>query len=251
MIVLAFDTCFDACSVAVGRAAATAGASWAETEILAHERQAMRTGHAEVLVPMIGRALDAAGIGAADIGRIGVTYGPGTFTGTRITVAAARALSLALGAPVVGISSLRAVGYAAARRVPDFQHRFDAVLVARDARRGEHYVELVDGSGETLAGPRVATAAEAAVLGQGLRLVVTGTAAALVSAAGAEAGLDLAIADSCETTALANEPDAADVLALALRTVPTGAPVEPLYLRPPDAKPPADPAVRRAAETGR
>ena len=84
MNILAFDTCFDACSVCVA-----SGADRAVESSGALER--FETGHAERLIPMIGEAMSRARLDFDHTRRLAVTVGPGTFTGTRIGVAAARA----------------------------------------------------------------------------------------------------------------------------------------------------------------
>lgn len=97
----------------------------------------MERGHAEALFPMIDEALDAAGAAYRDLSRIGVCTGPGSFTGIRVGVAAARGLALGLGIPAVGIGRLEALaaeaacGRAAAVRLPGpggafFFQEFDA-----------------------------------------------------------------------------------------------------------------------------
>ncbi len=97
----------------------------------------MDRGHAEALFPMIDEALAEAGAAWSDIGRIGVCTGPGSFTGIRVGIAAARGLALGLGIPSVGIGRLEALadeaaaGRAAAVRVPGpggafFCQEFDA-----------------------------------------------------------------------------------------------------------------------------
>ena len=83
MNILAFDTCFDACSVAVRR----------DDGAVIAERVLMRRGHAEALLPMIERTMQAAGLSFGDLERIAVTHGPGTFTGTRVGMAAALGLA--------------------------------------------------------------------------------------------------------------------------------------------------------------
>ncbi|MFM2423228.1 MAG: hypothetical protein RL291_1758, partial [Pseudomonadota bacterium] len=105
MNVLAFDTCFGATSVAV-RWRSTAG-EWLLRE--AYESRQVATGglagppgQAERLLPMIDEVMAAAGLGFEDIGRIAVTLGPGTFTGVRVGIAAARGLALARKIPVTG-----------------------------------------------------------------------------------------------------------------------------------------------------
>src|SRR5262245_44701860 len=135
MNILAFDTCFDACSVCV--------AQRREGGIieLASARERFETGHAERLVPMIGEVMEKAGLEFSDLARIAVTVGPGTFTGTRIGVAAARALALSTGLGVVGVSSLAVMADIAADEI-GVRPTGEDLTVAVDARRGEVYVQL-------------------------------------------------------------------------------------------------------------
>ena len=71
------------------------------------------TGHAERLFPMIAEVMDGAGLAFSAIDRIAVTLGPGTFTGVRVGIAAARALALATGKPVVAMTSLAVMAHRA------------------------------------------------------------------------------------------------------------------------------------------
>jgi tRNA threonylcarbamoyl adenosine modification protein YeaZ len=80
--VLAIDTALAACAVAVFE---TDGA-----RMLARESLAMARGHAEALLPLIARVMDEAGIEFSALDRIAVTIGPGSFTGLRVGIAAAR-----------------------------------------------------------------------------------------------------------------------------------------------------------------
>jgi tRNA threonylcarbamoyladenosine biosynthesis protein TsaB len=94
MIVLAIDTALDACSAAVLDTDAPA--------LLASESQPMPRGHAEALMPLIDRVMSAAGIAYLALDRIAVTVGPGSFTGLRVGLSAARGIGLAADKPVVG-----------------------------------------------------------------------------------------------------------------------------------------------------
>lgn len=240
MNILAFDTCFNACSVAVGR---DVGGPAGKLEAYFEPRD---TGHAEVLMPMIRRAMAAAQLGFDRIDRIAVTNGPGSFTGTRIGVSAARALALATGRPVVAVSSLAVMVEDAIDQIgvdPATGKRdADAVPIAIvvDARRGQVYVQLFGKSGlDPLTPPQVLDAAEAARLGGsgGIQFVGSGAemVAAMARAAGREASahLPLLLPDACSLAGLA-------------AVLPTNVgPVSPLYLREADAKPPADPAIAR------
>lgn len=91
-----------------------------------------RPGHAAQLLPLAHRALDAAGATFADVRRIGVGVGPGTFTGLRIGVATARALAQATNAELAAVSTLQALAEAAGGE--------RAILAVLDARRGEAFV---------------------------------------------------------------------------------------------------------------
>lgn len=91
----------------------------------------MEKGQAERLMPMLEEMLAEAGIGFADLARIGVGTGPGNFTGVRISVAAARGLALGLGIPAVGISALQAQALGTD----------GAVLSTLDARKGALYLQ--------------------------------------------------------------------------------------------------------------
>ena len=93
-------------------------------------------GHAEILFDRIDALLARNGLAYGALTRIAVTTGPGSFTGLRIGLSAARGLGLALSIPVVGVPSLMAISLGT-------QCRPSAVLL--DARRGEAYFQLFSG----------------------------------------------------------------------------------------------------------
>jgi tRNA threonylcarbamoyladenosine biosynthesis protein TsaB len=155
MNILSFDTCFDACSVAAGRGLRSL------TPAISFAFEPMQKGHAERLLPMIEVVMSEAGLTFGALNRIAVTFGPGTFTGTRICVSAARALALATGAELVAVSSLKLM--AMSPLIPAARTR--RVAVATDARRGEVYVEIFDRhSLESLVAARCLEVEEAARL---------------------------------------------------------------------------------------
>jgi tRNA threonylcarbamoyl adenosine modification protein YeaZ len=212
MKLLALDTAMAACSAAI-----------LDTDrdvILARRWAAMDRGHAEALAPMVEAVLRESGLVPAELNRIGVTAGPGTFTGVRIGLAMARGLGLALSVPVAGLDSLSAI---AANAPPDRE-----VFVVADARKDEVYAATFEADGSRRSGPEVLSASEAANRLRG-GITVLGTAAdRIVALAGAEnclhpSGLDL--------------PDAAVFARLAAALPePNGVP-QPIYLRTPDATP--------------
>ena len=203
-MILAIDTSAAQCAVAILGAAKPVA-----------ERAAMDRGHAEALFPMIESALARAGIGYSDLARIAVCTGPGSFTGVRIGVAAARGLALALEVPAIGVSRLEALAAEAGGPV--------AVCLAG---RGESvYMQVFDADG-TPAGPPEATeaAALASRIPAGLSRVA-GDAARLV------AGESSLLPDGL--------PDPAVIARLAAAR-PAAEPPRPLYMRGADAAPPRE-----------
>ena len=100
MLILAIDTALDACAAAV--------LDTGSGRLVAQESQSMKRGHAEALMPLIGRVVVESGIGFAGLDRIAVTTGPGSFTGLRVGLSAARGIALAANKRVVGITTLTA-----------------------------------------------------------------------------------------------------------------------------------------------
>jgi tRNA threonylcarbamoyladenosine biosynthesis protein TsaB len=99
MIVLGLDTALDACSVALVR----------DGDVLAKLSESMDRGQAERLASMTREAVECAGVAFADIDRVAVTTGPGSFTGVRVGLSFARSLALALARPCLGVSTLEAL----------------------------------------------------------------------------------------------------------------------------------------------
>lgn len=103
MVTLSIDTSEQHCSVALVRGEG----------VLAARSDHIGRGHAEHLLPLIDEVLGKCHCTYADIGRIGVVTGPGTFTGLRIGLSVARGLALTLDVPCVGVSGLHALAAAA------------------------------------------------------------------------------------------------------------------------------------------
>lgn len=125
MNILAFDTSLASCSAAILKQGALA----------AHIFESRGRGQAERLVPMIEEVCHQAAIGFNDVDLLVVGRGPGTFTGVRIGLSAAKGMALALDVPLMGINSLEAVAWAV-----DYEDDMP-FMVAHDARRGEVYTQ--------------------------------------------------------------------------------------------------------------
>ncbi|ADG75486.1 peptidase M22 glycoprotease [Cellulomonas flavigena DSM 20109] len=191
--------------------------------------------HAETLAPFVARLLDEAGATPADLEAVVVGTGPAPFTGLRVGLVTARVLGLARGVPVLGVPSLDALAEAVAQdpALPDGA----GVLVVTDARRREvywaRYEVRADGTAVRTAGPDVAAPAD-----------VPRTDGDLVVGAGRDLYPDvfgtpdprLAVGRAALT-----HPDPALLVRIARRRLAAGEtlPADPLYLRRPDAVPPA------------
>ena len=213
MRLLVIDTALSLCT-----AAASDG-----SRITARSRS-MARGHQEALAPLTEAVMAEAGLAFADLDAIGVTVGPGSFTGLRVGLAFAQGLGAALDRPVAGLSTLDAL---AASVAPDDR----PVAAVVDARRGQVYARLfrahavpIDDAG---AMPLSALAERLADAGGTGRLVGTG----------ATLGAGIA-ADWTPVDLAGPAPEALIHLTeRALTGGEVGAP-RPQYLRAPDATPP-------------
>lgn len=226
MNILAFDTCFGAVSVAVRWR--SAGGEW----LLREAYEARTTGHAERLFPMIAEVMEGAGLAFSSIDRIAVTLGPGTFTGVRVGIAAARAFALATDRSVVGTTSLAVMAH---RADLGLERAGRPLAVAVDARRGMVYFQVFTSHVTAAGDAQVITPEQAArAIGPQPVLVVGSGAAAVVAAA--EGHAEARLPDL--------QPHARSLAIMATELVPV-VPVTPIYLRQPDAKPQADKALPR------
>src|SRR2546430_12544957 len=121
MLILAIDPALDA--VAAGCWDTDAG------KLIAQESQPMKRGHAEALMPLIARVMKESGIAFFSLDRIAVTTGPGSFTGLRVGLSAARGIALAANKPVVGLTTLTA--YAAPAVTQNGEQPGIAAIAAR------------------------------------------------------------------------------------------------------------------------
>ncbi|GAA2072248.1 tRNA (adenosine(37)-N6)-threonylcarbamoyltransferase complex dimerization subunit type 1 TsaB [Aeromicrobium halocynthiae] len=204
MLLLALDTAGPVVSVAVHDGASVLGSATGEGAMA----------HGELLAPAIGRALEQAGAAPGDLTDVAVGVGPGPFTGLRVGVVTALSLAQTLGLTTHGVCSLDVVE---AGRTGEY-------LVAIDARRREVYwARYVDD--RRVDGPHVDRPAELATRHPGVPVVGRGAllhADHLRAAEGSDTRLD----PSAELLADAVVGRRVEVL-----------PLEPLYLRRPDATP--------------
>lgn len=215
MRLLAIDTASEACSVGVVFGANTV----VRTNLVGR-------GHAEILMGQVESAMAEAGLEFADLDRIAVVVGPGSFTGLRVGIAAARGFALASSKPAVGIGAL-AVHAEAARDANGAK----PVLTAIAAGRGQVYGQIFASDGIE-AGPAQAASPE----------VLAALFAPQMMLAGSGADLVLAALPMDVRPVVAHRNASADVAALcrlAERAPTATTPPRPLYLRPPDAKPQA------------
>jgi len=217
--ILAFDCAVTGATAAVLVDGRTAGAARADGP----------RGQAERLIPVIEAALAQAGLGYEDLDRLAVTVGPGSFTGIRVGLAAARGLVLATGLGCVPVTTFDALAHA----VPATSRAARQVWVAIDSRRGDLFVQAFDADLAPIGPPRVATVAEVAAdiaSGPGAGgVVLAGDGAPLLTVGPGLAGVGVAPA---------RVPEAETVARIAATRAAAAVPPSPLYLRPPDVTPP-------------
>ena len=218
---LAFDTAQGALSAAV-----VSGG-----KVLAHYFELRSRGHAEELMGVIANVMEKARLTPADLDALAVTIGPGTFTGLRVGLAAARGFALARALPLVGITTLEAVAF------PVEAAGDEVIVAAFDARRDEVYLQVFDAGHESLTQAMIVPLEEALGHVPGQKLVLVGTGAALL-----EERIAASSGMSCRLCENPPQPDALNVARMAQARLKDHGPdhfrraPSPLYLRAPDAK---------------
>ena len=218
MFILAIDTALDACAAGI--------LDTTSSRLIAHESLLMKRGHAEALMPLIARVMAGSGIGFADLDRVAVTTGPGSFTGLRVGLSAGRGIGLAAGKPVVGITTLTA--YAAPVVSRDAGH---PVISAIDARHDHLYYQVVSSDGGSLVRPRVAPIAEVLEAAQFGAPHIVGNAAEILAARWPADAPPPVRVDAQPA------PEISWLAWLGVAVDPEIALARPYYLRAPDAKP--------------
>ena len=208
LTILSIDCSTSACSAAVrGPEGLRASKSW------------IGRGQAEAMVPLVAVVMAEAACDWEQIDLIGVTVGPGSFTGLRIGLSAARAFSLARRVPIAGVTTADLLAFS----LPAEERRGRAFLVAIDSKRDDLFVQPFGADGEP-AGEIQAMLPQAVLAAYPGPLLVAGDAAEAFR--GLRGDLEI----------LPLLPDAAPLCDLALTRWREGRALapQPLYLRPPD-----------------
>ena len=214
MRLLILDTALTRCAVGV----------MADGRVVASRCQEMQRGHAESLFPMLAEVMNEAKAAYQDLDHIAVAAGPGSFTGIRIGIAAARGLALALRIPAVAIGVLEALAEEAGR-----VHRGDVVAVNHGPRETVYWQGFrvsPDGVSRPLSEPAWEDAAHFHCETVSTDVLFVGSAAAL-------------LAERCSAAAKVRQyPEIAALGNVALRRGSgSSARPAPIYVRPPDARP--------------
>ena len=199
MLLLSLDTSANYVSVALV----------SEVRTFAYTEEEMERGQAESLMPMIENVLQKAQKTMADIQGIAVTIGPGSFTGVRIGLAAARAFGLALGIPVFGVTCFEVWAY----------HLGRACKVVLDSKRDDYFVQSFDENGKAIDEPAIQSAEK---LKSELPFIAVGTGAQALSE---EIGCEEVVKIS---------PIAVAAARIALSRLDNPMPPKPLYMRDAD-----------------
>jgi tRNA threonylcarbamoyladenosine biosynthesis protein TsaB len=219
MTLLAIDTALENCSVGL----LSGGVAHVRAETIGK-------GHAERLLPMVAALLAEAGIPAAALSRIVVSVGPGSFTGLRVGISAARGLALVNRIPVIGLSTLESHAALAARERGAGIER--PILALLPARGDELYGQLFSASLEPLGKAALGSIAQFASLAEAAGADLAGAGALRLERP------DRVVHDR-------SAPDIETLMARGAALDPAAHPPKPLYIKPPDAQPQRHKGIQR------
>ena len=194
--------------------------------MIAAETVPMDRGHAEALLPLIERVIAAAVGGFQSLDRIAVTVGPGSFTGIRVGISAAKAFGISLGLPVVGVSTLAAFASQVVLEGGE-----GTIVAAIDARHGQVYAQAVASNGRMIVRQKVTKIGDfIKLLGSGpIRFTGSGAANMIIEAWAMHVSADVAGSITI--------PSIECIARLGTSAIPALAPPNPLYLKPADVSP--------------
>lgn len=216
MTILALDTAGSLCAAALYDPQTQ--------QLLAEVSHDIGKGHAELLLDYVAQCFETAKISRNEVSRIAVNIGPGSFTGVRVGVSAARGFGLALSCPVIGVSGFEALCHEMQAGVPA-----QPVLIALSAYRGDIYAQGFDAQGQASTTPLAGNEAELLpVLQQlGADYALAGSGAAQLQAAEGSTRRIITVSAHASIGTFARLAAQRDA----------GTPPEPLYMRGPDVKP--------------
>ncbi|PCI34562.1 MAG: tRNA (adenosine(37)-N6)-threonylcarbamoyltransferase complex dimerization subunit type 1 TsaB [Alphaproteobacteria bacterium] len=221
MIILALDSALSSCSAAVIK----------DGEIVSEIFENRMRGQAERLLPLCQEVCAEAGLSFDDLDAIAVTRGPGTFTGVRIGLAAAKGLALALDIPLIGVTTLSVSARNAAKNSCEGR-----IAIAHDARRSEVYLQIFDlkaGQVTAVSEPLAVPLAEVATHLEERVTALMGTGAELV-----QGFLSPEVRGRLDLPDISAQPHAGIIGQMAWERLEAGGVIDevvPLYLRAPDA----------------
>ncbi len=224
MIILALDTASSTCAACLTRDGQNGSRI-----MLVEASEIIGTGHAERLMPMVREVMQQANVSFGEIGMIAVSIGPGSFTGVRTGLAAAKGFAQALNIPAIGISTLEAIAFEA-RPFAGSQ----PLRVVIDAKRGEVHAQDFAADGTPDSGP-VLLSLQDASRGRGNRILV-GNGASFVDAQAPSLLI---------TASTASIKIFAEIAVVKGTNDTTSLTIMPLYLRGADAKPQSGFALER------
>lgn len=135
MILLAIESSASSVSVAV----------LSDQKVLGYRWEKMERGQGEALIPLIQSLLAELGLDIQAITAVAVAVGPGSFTGVRVALSAARAVGLALNVPVMGVTNFEVASF----ELPK------PLTVVLDTKRGDYYTQFLDETGAVMGEPVV------------------------------------------------------------------------------------------------
>jgi tRNA threonylcarbamoyladenosine biosynthesis protein TsaB len=221
MIILALDTASPVCAVCLMQ----------NGKVLAEQSEVIGTGHAERLMPMVHGVMHETGVSFGDVAVIAVSIGPGSFTGVRTGLAAAKGFVQALKIPALGISTTEAIAFEARKAAGN-----QALRVVIDAKRGEVHTQDFAPDGTPEGGPVLLSLDDAR--GGRQNRTLAGNGAVLV---------DPEAPSQLSTAATASIAVFAEIAALHEGNHTSSLTMMPLYLRGADAKPQTGFALERTS----